>query len=229
MTPYQFVEEIRGLDFSDTFNPYSDHCERHDLDDAPRLRSESLLAVLKAATKRGVDSMWIGRDLGYRGGRRTGLALTDDVHFLTHAGRWDVTVEKPTKSEMAERTATVIWSALERVKPSVFLWNVFPLHPHQANDPFTNRAHNVREREAGEELLSELVRLLKPRRLIPVGNDAASVTFRLYDQRKVFKVRHPSYGGQNEFRKQIREIYRFPPKEPSNLVTLSRDLLFESA
>jgi len=29
----------------------------------------------------GSNTIWMGRDLGYRGGRRTGLALTDEAHL----------------------------------------------------------------------------------------------------------------------------------------------------
>jgi uracil-DNA glycosylase len=79
------------------------------------------------------------------------------------------------------------------------LWNVFPLHPHETADQFSNRTHNARERRAGEEVLSELIRLLRPRRLIAIGNDAASAAQRLADNREVVQVRHPSYGGQAIF------------------------------
>ena len=196
MTPSEFIDKLRCLKFRNTFNPYSDRCPVHDHDSAPDRRCESLLAILEAASGSEIDSLWIGRDLGYKGGRRTGLALTDDLHLDDHAGRWGVRVEKPTKSLEAECTAAVVWNILNRIDVPVFLWNVFPLHPHEPHDQFTNRKHNPREEEAGEELLCELIRFLKPRRLVPIGKDAASVADRLREDREVLKVRHPSYGGR---------------------------------
>ena len=208
MTPEQFIDAIRKLKFENAFNPYSEQCSIYDHDEAPRLRSEALLAILHAAVKVDVDSLWLGRDLGYRGGRRTGLALTDDVNLHTHAARWEVVFERPTKGEViVERTATIIWSVLNQIENPVFLWNVFPLHPHVEREPFTNRGHNARERRAGEDLLSELIGLLCPRRLVPIGNDAAATALRLYRPQQVVKVRHPSYGGQKTFLRQIRELY----------------------
>ena len=208
MTPTCFVKELIGLDFKHTFNPYSDRCTAHDLDDAPPSRSQTLQAMLEAATERDIDSLWIGRDLGYRGGRRTGLAFTDDVHVQAHAARWELSVKRPTKGEeIAEQTAAVTWRVLSQINVSVFLWNVFPLHPHEPGNPFSNRSHNARERRAGEEFLSELILLLKPCRLIAIGNDAARAARRLGNLQGVIQVRHPSYGGQTQFLTQISELY----------------------
>ncbi|EPO7864793.1 uracil-DNA glycosylase [Pseudomonas aeruginosa] len=166
--------------------------------------------MLRSATEGPVDAIWIGRDLGYRGGRRTGLALTDDVHINEHARRWnlDLTPERPTiGNAVAERTAAVIWGMLEHIDARIFLWNVFPLHPHESGDQFTNRQHNARERRAGEELLQQLIVLLRPSRIVAIGNDAAAAAHRITDSIPVIGVRHPSYGGQTLFQKQISELY----------------------
>ena len=208
MTPAQFVKELTDLNFENTFNPYSDRCVAHDLEDAPRCRSQTLQSMLEAATGQEIDSLWIGRDLGYRGGRRTGLALTDDKHIQTHAERWKLSIERPTKGkEIAEQTAAVVWRVLSQIKAPVFLWNVFPLHPHEPGNPFSNRSHDARERKAGEEFLSELILLLRPRRLVAIGNDAAQSARRLCSQPKSIQVRHPSHGGQTRFSAQMDELY----------------------
>nr|VFK42685.1 MAG: Uracil DNA glycosylase superfamily protein [Candidatus Kentron sp. SD]VFK48329.1 MAG: Uracil DNA glycosylase superfamily protein [Candidatus Kentron sp. SD] len=171
--------------------------------------------MLETAGEYDIDSIWIGRDLGYGGGRRTGLAFTDDVHLDAHGARWGISVPRPTKGGMvAERTAAIVWDILSRVKDPVFLWNVFPLHPHEADNPFSNRSHNPLERKAGEEFLSRLISLLRPRRLIAIGNDAAFTANRLFEHGKVIKARHPSYGGQTRFLAQVADLYELcEPKQ----------------
>ncbi len=219
MKAEQFVKEICSLSFENAFNPYSDRCEIYDYVDAPQIRRALLLKILTAASYAEVDSIWIGRDLGYRGGRRTGLALTDDVHLSHHAERWGMKVDRPTKGQaMPERTAAVIWSVLRLISSPVFLWNVFPLHPYEAGDPFSNRAHNKKERIAGEELLILLIEFLRPKRIVAIGNDADKIARKISGTLEVIKARHPSYGGQTDFLKQTHQIYKLNRTEHTQLI-----------
>ncbi|WP_270374777.1 uracil-DNA glycosylase [Marinicauda sp. Alg238-R41] len=206
------------MDFENTFNPYFDRCPIYDADEAPGLRRHYLTEMLERASAAELDAIWVGRDLGYRGGRRTGLALTDDVHFSHHLTRWDLEPKRPTFGEpVAERTAAAIWDVLLRLNSPVFLWNVFPLHPFDEGDPFSNRAHNARERKAGAEILVKIIDYIKPRRVIAIGNDAFSVLSSSVTSNEVCKVRHPSYGGQSEFVAGMEELYcgRLTDRQPS--------------
>ena len=215
MTPDDFVRALAGVDCAHTFNPYSDRCAIHDRADAPVIRRRNLFQILRAARGRRVDAVWMGRDLGFRGGRRTGLALTDDLHLPIHGRLWGVSCARPTKGELvAERTATVVWELLTRVDVPVFLWNAFPFHPYNAGQPFSNRAHKGREREIGTAILRELIALLRPRRLVAVGNDATRTAGLVGNAVETLSVRHPSYGGQRQFRAKICQLYGLSESVP---------------
>lgn len=208
MKPQQFIDRLCSLDFENTFNPYFDCCEIYDRKDAPKLRKNALLTMLKVAVKSDIDSIWIGRDLGYRGGRRTGLALTDEAHIQAHAERWGISIDHPIEGDLVtERTAAIIWKVLSQVDSHVFLWNVFPLHPHESGNPFSNRSHKALERCAGEELLVALIQMIKPNRIIAIGNDAANTASRALPHMEIIKVRHPSYGGKNQFINSMYDLY----------------------
>lgn len=199
MTPSSFIEALVALRFDNTFNPYADLCPAHDKPNAAAVRRKNLQLILDAALTQGVESMWIGRDLGYRGGRRTGLALTDEVHLAAHSKLYgNVELAQATRGPLiGERTAQVIWRVLSAAQHPVFLWNVVPLHPHSPGDPLSNRCHTRTEREASQPLLVWLLDALRPRRIFAIGRDAqgALKSMRI----TATPVRHPSYGGQRDF------------------------------
>ena len=80
-----FVSRLADVELPNVFNPYQDVCRAHDEPDAPSKRRANLTTALAAALELDVRTIWIARDLGYRGGRRTGLALTDEAHLHEHA------------------------------------------------------------------------------------------------------------------------------------------------
>ena len=198
-TPRTFVAALAEVDLPLVFNPYRYICPLHDLPDAARVRLRNLKLCLEAALDMRAETVWIARDLGYRGGRRTGVPLTDEVH-LAPAGALmgGIELRRATCSPVvAERTAAVVWRVLSRVGQPVFLWNAFPLHPYEADTPLSNRCHTRAEREATWPLLNALLTMIRPRQLVAIGRDAglALATVGV----PVHVVRHPSYGGQAEF------------------------------
>lgn len=220
MKPTAFVSALAELRFANTFNPYAERCEAHDYKDAPAIRRYNLALVLEAAMLNGVDSVWVGRDLGYRGGRRTGLALTDEVHLGHHASLYGtLPLKRATRGPaVSERTASVIWQVLRDLNRPVFLWNVFPLHPHEPEDPFSNRCHTRAERQACRPLLTCLLDVLRPKTVIAIGRDAQLALGDLGITSE--KVRHPSYGGQTEFLDAIYRCYGLARPTPTPLEML---------
>jgi uracil-DNA glycosylase len=195
------------MNLPSVFNPYRDHCDLHDRADATSVRKRNLVRFLEAAIDARVDTMWIARDLGYRGGRRTGVPLTDEVHLQT-AGLLlgGISLSRATRGPIvAERTAAIVWRVLSKIGEPAVLWNVFPFHPHEPADPLSNRCHTRKEREACWPHLEALVAMVRPRRIIAIGRDAGLALTDL--PVPVQLVRHPSYGGQAEFIAGLHEIY----------------------
>lgn len=207
MTPNQFVGALEGMSLPSVFNPWRDRCLIHDVADAPERRRRNLEGFLEAALAAQVRTMWIARDLGYRGGRRTGVPLTDEVHLDAAAALLGgVALCRATDGPpMAERTAAIVWRVLGRIGEPVILWNVFPFHPHAGNDPMSNRCHTRFERDETWPLLEGLIEMIQPSRIIAIGRDAnlALAEFGL----ETCAVRHPSYGGQAEFIAGMYELY----------------------
>ena len=206
MKPIAFVEALSTVQLDAVFNPYSDHCPLHDRADAPQRRRANLRRFLESLADDEVDSIWIARDLGYRGGRRTGLPLTDEMHLQTFSEVYGLPLSRATKGPlMAERTAAIIWNVLQRIDRPVFLWNIFPLHPFEPGNPLSNRCHTRAEREMFSDVLFTLLDMLRPRRVIAIGRDAQKA---LADMSlDCHAVRHPSYGGQSEFISTMCALY----------------------
>jgi len=209
MTPSNFVKALSAVQLDAVFNPYSERCDLYDRADAPKRRRANLRGFLDAVSATGVDSVWIARDLGYRGGRRTGLPLTDEVHLDVFGKIYGGSPVRATKGDpMAERTAAVIWNVLKDIDRSIFLWNIFPLHPFEPGDPLSNRCHTRAEREMFSEVLLTLLDMLRPRRIVAIGRDAHKALADL--DLDALPVRHPSYGGQTEFVRGMHDIYGYP-------------------
>ena len=206
-TPKTLAQALAETHLPSVFNPYADCCATYDRADAARVRRRNLMRCLDAALTAHVDTIWIARDLGYRGGRRTGVPLTDEVHLGQAAALMGgITLDRATRGPVvAERTAAIVWSVLTRIGEPAVLWNIFPLHPHEADDPFSNRCHTRAEREATWPLLTALIAMIKPRRIVAMGR-VAGVALNGLDI-TVEIVRHPSYGGQAEFIAGVNHIY----------------------
>ena len=122
---------------------------------------------------------------------------TDDRHIDVHATRWGIHITRPTHGPIvSERTAAVVWDVLAHVRSPAFLWNVFPLHLHEPSDPFSNRAHNATERAVGQDRLTALIDLLRPRRLIAIGNDSAKARWHFgHLLEQLARATQPNVGG----------------------------------
>lgn len=202
-----FLNDLTAYEADRVFNPWTMNCEAVDVEDSFGVRRENLRAVLCACADADEVDVWIGRDLGWRGGRRTGVALVDESSLDDYALSIEVTKLKKatTGPAMRERTATEIHLARARVSRKLFFWNVFPFHPHESGKPQSNRMHTRRERDVGLGFLTAVLALLPVSRVVTIGKDATHA-FQATGL-SCCSVRHPSYGGQREFHRQIDAHY----------------------
>ncbi len=210
MNAASFVKALSSFSLSNVFNPYADTCAIHDRGNAPAARRKNLRSYLSSVEARGTDTVWMGRDLGYRGGRRTGLALTDEYHLPHMANVYrGCDLSQATKGPaVAERTAAEIWTVLCALDIPPLLWNVFPFHPHEEKNPFTNRKFSAGELAQVDDLNAALFEWLGIRRIVGIGQDAVNYASRFNVE--VIGIRHPSYGGTTDFREGMRKIYKLP-------------------
>ncbi len=147
-----------------------------------RLLRARLAAYLDARADAPV--VLVGEAAGYRGARISGIPFTSERQV---SGRGP-----------AEGTATIVHRVLQELglEDEVLLWNVVPTHPHRPGRPYTNRRPTRDEVVSSSHFLRGIAR---GRRLVAVGRLAEQVTGAPY-------VRHPSHGGAEAFRRDLRRL-----------------------
>lgn len=176
-------------------------------------RRENLRRYLKALR----DARWllVGLAPGWRGARFTGIPFTDEHRLCFPGSCYDRTGkhERP----MREATAGVVMDLLG-ARTDVACWNVCPWHPHEAGNPLSNADPDAEMLGYGLEVMESLIARLFPRaQLIAVGQVAAHALRELkingQPANLVAEVRHPAYGGAEEFRAQAAKLLGIQPED----------------
>jgi uracil-DNA glycosylase len=203
MTP-QFWSRLRWFESENVFNPWAD-LDPLDLSYTPaRDRCERLKAHFDVDAK----YLLIGEAPGYRGCHFSGVPFTCEKQIA--AGIVPrVTAERITKRDLpwSEGSATVIWSSLYElgIANETVMWNAFFAHPHLPGDTMSNRTPTRDELLCGMDILAMVVEAFPGAKRIAVGKTAAR-TLQGLNFRIDHEVRHPSMGGANQFRAQMREL-----------------------
>jgi uracil-DNA glycosylase len=141
----------------------------------------------------------LGEAPGYKGCRLSGIAFTsekvifenpfftnDQYQFINKLGKLE-----------SEISATIVWSELSLLHEIPLLWNIFPFHPHLAENVNTNRTPTRAELVEGRNILDELLGIFEIQKILALGRESESKLTKIGIDSAY--VRHPSNGGKRLF------------------------------
>lgn len=221
-----FIDGLARYTSEHVFNPWRDYDPRYDIGpEAPAIRRQNLYDYLRPRLGR-AKYMIVAEAVGYQGGRFTGIAITCERMLLNwhksvgsdvvlgHAGMRTSSptsdfITKQTQKDKGfnEPTDTVVWGSLleNNIDPrDVLLWNIFPFHPHRADEPLSNRTPTPDELKSGFPYTAQLIALSAAPTLLAVGKSAAGTLADFGIQATA--LRHPANGGGTLYREQFRAV-----------------------
>lgn len=163
-------------------------------------RCDRLLAHLDRVSDG--DIVIVGEAPGWKGARQSGVPFTSAKTVGLQGS--------------SEGSATIVHGKLADLKIAdrTLLWNAFPIHPHKARSPRSNRTPTDSELAAGMDSLRLAV---AGRRVICVGNPARTSIEKLLGLQvpgvggasansRAVALRHPANGGAPEFRSGLAAV-----------------------
>ncbi|MFA6468290.1 MAG: uracil-DNA glycosylase [Bacteroidota bacterium] len=168
----------------------------------------NLRLYLAHCKKKRIKTLLIGEAPGYAGCAITGIPFTSnrilsrtDISFFD-----DIRKDLLPTDNSTERSATIVWNALNDLEFVPVFWNSFPFHPHKKNSLKSNRAPLPEEVMEGKEYLKLVMEYLDPNVVAGLGWEGYNTLKDLFPEREIKYIRHPSYGGKPEFIKGLKTI-----------------------
>lgn len=197
-----FINELSVVEGKDFHNMYEGNVQR-----------DNLNIYLDYMSAQKPEFLIVGEAAGYRGCGRTGIPFTDEATLtwlsdnVSDFFKCRVISKPPTK----EQSAQIIWEVLKQNDPNgipkfnrVVMWNAFPFHPFEADNPDTNRPPTESELQIGKIFLMKLIDIFSmPQHQIKIyalGNVAAKTISKIMQMplNSIDKIRHPAHGGKNK-------------------------------
>jgi len=152
----------------------------------------------------------VGEAPGYRGCRETGIPFSSSNLLLTSNHPFIRRIRKKIKldTDIKESTANIVWQYLEDAPSVPLFWNAYPFHPHRKNENQSNRKPNATEIKQGIHYLQMLGEIFRLDRVAGVGRSGVQAAEKAFPKKDIIYIRHPSYGGKNDF---ITGMTRFLP------------------
>jgi len=181
------------------FNPWADHCPHDAAGNGPQAKLERLALHLDCEP----EFILAGEAPGYQGCRYSGIAFTSER--LLGEGAIPRIAALPDRLStrrlpFSEPSATIVWKTLYRlgIAERTILWNAMQLHPHRADELWSNRTPAPDEIRLGEPALRMLVETFPHAKIVAVGKKAEGLLGEM-GLKVAGAVRHPANGGATEF------------------------------
>lgn len=210
MIPAQFVGQLAAYPpTKSVFNPYHITNPHH------HLCQQNLIAYLERMQRFPPTLFLVGEALGYKGGRLTGIPFTSERILTNHPDLFPIDIFQLDHSRQptSEQTATIMWESLQNLTrskivkaeserpPLPLLWNAFPFHPHQPDQPLSNRAPTLAEIKRAAHFIEALRIIFPMARLVAVGQKGSKALTML--ELPHVTIRHPARGGKADFIKGL--------------------------
>ncbi|MDX8379190.1 MAG: uracil-DNA glycosylase [Gallionella sp.] len=181
------------------FNPWRDRCPHDAINNNPLEKRARLALHLDC------DPVFIlvGEAPGYAGCRYSGIAFTSE-RLLGEGAIPRIpalsTRLSTRRLPFSEPSATIVWKTLYRlgIAERTLLWNALQLHPHRADNLWSNRTPTLSEISLGEPALRLLIAAFPHARIVAVGKKAEGLLQGMAIA-TAGSVRHPAQGGASAF------------------------------
>ncbi len=188
------------------FNPWADHCPHDAEGNGPTAKLERLAAHLDCDP----EIILAGEAPGYQGCRYSGIAFTSE-RLLGEGAIPRIAALPPRLSTrrlpFSEPSATIVWRTLYRlgIAERTILWNALQLHPHRADELWSNRTPSAEEIALGEPALRILIEAFPQAKVVAVGKKAEGLLSEM-GVKVSGAVRHPANGGASEFSRGLQAL-----------------------
>jgi uracil-DNA glycosylase len=188
------------------FNPWADHCPHDAEGNDPAAKLERLALHLDCEP----EFILAGEAPGYQGCRYSGIAFTSER--LLGEGAIPRIAALPNRLStrrlpFSEPSATIVWKTLYRlgIAERTILWNALQLHPHRADNLWSNRTPKPEEIALGEPAIRMLIEAFPQAKIVAVGKKAEGLLSEM-GVKVTGAVRHPANGGATEFSRGLQAL-----------------------
>lgn len=208
----QFLSELR-----EALNPHlnPDNVEAlYDYSDEGERRWQNLSSYLGYMEVEQPDLLMVGEAPGYRGSSVSGVPFLSEYTIRKRqnaALRLPFYQYAPAPSESSwggyEATSTFMWDTIDAVNPPKlpFLWAIFPNHPYESGNSYTNRRPNAQEITDYISIIRKIAGYYAIGTIVAIGNVAYDTLVKTTSS-PIVKLRHPARGGAQRFRQGFLEL-----------------------